>query len=77
MGLLDNFKKKKDEIVDKLPDNLDTPAELAQAAKDLAKSRKSELNDIVDKIQDAVPGTVGDNIVDAAQKKFSGKSKRK
>lgn len=65
MGLLDFFKKKKTDSVQGADD-------LVDKVKDLAQNNAEEINSVVDKIQDAVPGTMGDSVVDAAQEKFTG-----
>lgn len=65
MGLFDFFKKKKDVA-------MGDAGELVDKVKDLAKNNAQEINNVVDKIQEAVPGTMGDSVVDAAQEKLGG-----
>lgn len=65
MGFLDFFKKKK-------TDSVQGAGDLVDKVKDLAQNNTDEINNVVDKIQEAIPGTAGDSVIDAAQEKLTG-----
>jgi hypothetical protein len=70
MGLLDSIKGMFGKAQSKLPQDMNSTAEVKDAAQDLAQQHGDQVNKVVDAAQDKLPGTTGDGVVDAAQKKL-------
>jgi len=76
MGLFDSIKNFMSGAQSKLPEDLNSIGEIKDKASSFAQDHGVSINKAVDGLQDKIPGTKGDGVVDSAQEKLEDLSKK-
>ncbi len=71
MGIFDWFKNKTADMGAKLPDNLNSPEEIARKAKELAESKQEMVEEVSEQIKNAIPGQADDKLIDNVNDKLT------
>ncbi len=76
MGLFDKVKLAVTNVQKKLPENLNSVDEVKAKAQQLAGQHGGKIDTAAEKLKAALPGTKGDNAIDAARSKIDKLAKK-